>query len=81
MTQTKGPKINKKSSPTKWIVSGIAAAIVVIVVIVLAAGGGGSDTADNGDSATSGEFMPVTILEGEPLEVRINGEVRLIPGR
>jgi len=67
MTQSKGPKINKKSSPTKWIVGGIAAAIVVIIVIVLAAGGG-SDSSDNGDgSATAGEFMPVTILEGEPL--------------
>lgn len=66
MTQSKGPKINKKSSPTKWIVSGIAAAIVVIIVIVLAAGGG-SDSSDNGDAASSGEFMPVTILEGEPL--------------
>jgi len=40
------------------------------VVIVLAAGGGGSDTATddtNGNGATGGEFMPVTILEGEPL--------------
>jgi thiol-disulfide isomerase/thioredoxin len=69
MTESKGPKINKQSSPTKWIVGGIAAAIVVIIVIVLAAGGG-SDTAtdDGGDStAAAGEFMPVTILEGEPL--------------
>ena len=70
MAQSKGPKINKKSSPTKWIVVGIAAAIVVIVVIVLAAGGGGSDTATddtNGNGAVAGEFMPVTVLEGDPL--------------
>ena len=69
MAQSKGPKINKTSSPTKWIVGGIAAAIVVIIVIVLAAGGG-SDTAsdDTSDTGTvAGEFMPVTVLEGEPL--------------
>jgi thiol-disulfide isomerase/thioredoxin len=70
MTESKGPKMNKKSSPTKWIVGGITAAIVVIIAIVLAVGGG-SDTANNtsdtNGTAVSGEFMPVTILEGEAL--------------
>jgi thiol-disulfide isomerase/thioredoxin len=73
MTQSKGPKINKKSSPTKWIVGGIAAAIVVIIVIVLAASGG-SDSGNDGDAAATGEFQPVTILEGEPLAPLTNPE-------
>jgi cytochrome c biogenesis protein CcmG, thiol:disulfide interchange protein DsbE len=48
----KGPKINKKSSPTKWIVGGIALVLVVIAAIAIV--GGGSDKgADSADSATS----------------------------
>ena len=70
--QHKGPKVNKKSSPTKWIVAGIAVVLVVIAAIAIVGGGSdkGSDTAGSatsvasdgsGESATkAAEYQPVT---------------------
>ena len=70
--QQKGPKVNKKSSPTKWIVAGIAVVLVVIAAIAIVGGGSdkGSDTAGSatsvasdgsGESATkAAEYQPVT---------------------
>jgi len=70
--QQKGPKVNKTSSPTKWIVAGIAVVLVVIAAIAIVGGGSdkGSDTAgsatsvasdSSGESATkAAEYQPVT---------------------
>lgn len=69
--EQKGPKINKKSSPTKWIVAGIAVVLVVIAAIAIVGGSSGSDNSSTGDnsstastnadgSSSSAEFQPVT---------------------
>lgn len=71
-----GPKMNKKSSPTKWIVAGLAVVLVVIAGIAIVGGGSddGGSTADGtgsqvttdgsgaegGDAVGAGEFQPVT---------------------
>ena len=47
----KGPKINKKSSPTKWIVGGIA--VVLVVIAATAIVGGGSDKSSNSTADSS----------------------------
>jgi cytochrome c biogenesis protein CcmG/thiol:disulfide interchange protein DsbE len=69
--ERKGPKINKKSSPTKWIVGALA--IVLVVIAGIAIVGGGSDNGSTNDAAdggsevtnapgesTVGEYQPVT---------------------
>lgn len=67
--ESKGPKVNKKSSPTKWIVAGIAVVLVVIAAVAIVGGGsdsGKSSTASttiavSGDGATgAAEYQPVT---------------------
>lgn len=63
--------MNKKSSPTKWIVAGIAVVLVVIAAIAIVGGSSGSDKSSTGNnsstastnadgSSSSGEFQPVT---------------------
>ena len=67
----KGPKINKKTSPTKWIVAGIGVMLVVIAGIAIV--GGGSD--DGGSSSDTSlvddqvsQYQPVTFT-GEALPI------------
>lgn len=80
--EQKGPMINKKSSPTKWIVAGIAVVLVAIAGIAIVGGGSdgggstndgtgsqvtnGSDGSDGNATSAAGEYQPVT-FSGEAL--------------
>ena len=58
--QQKGPKVNKKSSPTKWIVAGIAVVLVVIAAIAIVGGESDSGKSTSSTSTATAEFQPVT---------------------
>jgi len=79
--ERKGPKMNKKSSPTKWIVAGLAVVLVVIAAIAIVGGGGSDDggstadgtgsqvtsaTGDGANAAGPSEYQPVAV-SGEAL--------------